>query len=170
MVGHSEITKSAYMEKLEGAGEIICDYHKINPPDVLILISNPGNNAMPIDVALEAQRRNVKSIAISSVTYANYLPPRHSTGKKLIEVVDVVIDNCGNVGDTSVKIDGLEQELAPTSTITGTYIIHSILLQAAENLQKKGIKPLVYWSGNLPNGMEANKEYVDEYWERIRNL
>jgi uncharacterized phosphosugar-binding protein len=170
MIGHTEIVKSAYMEKLEGTGKIICDYHKINPPDALIAISNSGNNAMPIDVAIEAKQRGVKTIGICSVTYTNKLAPKHSSGQKLIDVVDVVIDNCGNIGDTSVRINGVEQGLGPTSTIAGTYIIHSILIQAAENLQNKGIHPLVYWSGNLPNGMKANKEYIDKYWERIRNL
>lgn len=170
MTGHTEILKSAYMEKLEGTGKIICDYHKINPPDALIVISNSGNNAAPIDVAQEARRRGVKVIGICSVTYCQSLAPRHSTGKKLIDVVDVVIDNCGNIGDSSVTIEGVEQPLGPTSTIAGTYIIHGILIQATENLVKRGCHPKVYWSGSLPDGMQTNKKYVDEYWERIRNL
>ena len=170
MIGHSEITKSAYMEKLEGTGKIICDYHRILPPDILIAISNSGNNSMPIDVAIEAKKRGVKTIGICSFTYTKSLKPRHSSGKKLMDVVDVSIDNCGQVGDTCIKLEGIEQGLGPTSTISGVYIINSIVIQAAANLHHKGIQPLVYWSGNLPNGMQANKEYMDKYWERIRNL
>jgi len=170
MTGHTEILKSAYMEKLEGTGPIICDYHRINPPDSLIVISNSGNNAVPIDVADEARQRGVKVIGICSVTYCKSLEPRHSSGKKLIDVVDIVIDNCGNIGDTSVKIDGIEQPLGPTSTITGIYIIHSVLIQASVILVNKGMHPKVYWSGSLPDGMQANQKYVDEYRERIRNL
>ncbi|NLJ39784.1 MAG: sugar isomerase domain-containing protein, partial [Candidatus Atribacteria bacterium] len=102
MIGHSEITKSAYMEKLEGTGKIICDYHRILPPDILIAISNSGNNSMPIDVAIEAKKRGVKTIGICSFTYTKSLKPRHSSGKKLMDVVDVSIDNCGQVGDTCI--------------------------------------------------------------------
>jgi uncharacterized phosphosugar-binding protein len=98
------------------------------------------------------------------------LEARHSSGKKLIDVVDIAIDNCGNIGDSSVEVKGVEQPLGPTSTIAGTYIIHGILIQATENLVKRGCHPKVYWSGSLPDGMQANKKYVDEYWERIRNL
>ena len=170
MTGHSEILKSAYMEKLEGTGKIICDYHKVNPPDALIVVSNSGNNAVPIDVAEEARRRGVGVVAICSVTYCQALRARHSSGKKLIDVADVVIDNCGNIGDTSVKIDGVEQPLGPTSTIAGTYMIHAVLIQAAQVLKNKGVHPKIYWSGSLPDGMQANQTYVDEYWERIRNL
>ncbi len=170
MTGHSEILKSAYMEKLEGTGKIICDYHKITPPDSLIVISNSGNNQAPIDVAVEARRRDVRVIGICSVAYCSNLKPRHSSGRKLIDVVDVLIDNYGIIGDTSVKIAGVDQPLGPTSTITGVYIIHAVLIQAAQNLIDRGIVPKVYWSGSLPDGMEANQQYVDEYWTRIRNL
>lgn len=170
MTGHTEILKSATMEKLEGTGKIICDYHKINPPDVLIVISNSGNNAAPIDVAEEARHRGVKVIGICSVTYCLSLTPRHSSGTKLIDVVDVVIDNGGNIGDTCVKIEDVEQPLGPSSTIAGSYIIHGILIQAAQNLVTMGVKPKVYWSGSLPDGMQANQKFIDEYWERIRNL
>jgi uncharacterized phosphosugar-binding protein len=170
ITGHTEILKSAYMEKLEGTGKIICDYHDIAPPDTLIVISNSGNNAAPIEVAYQARQRGVKVIGICSVTYCKALEPRHSSGKKLIDVVDVIIDNCGNVGDTSVNIDGVEQPLGPTSTITGTYLIHAILIQAAQELKNRSLHPLVYWSGSLPEGMQANQEYVDKYWQRIRNL
>jgi len=170
MIGSVEVTKSAYLEKLEGTGPIICDYHRIAPPDALLTVSNSANNAMPIDVALEARKRGVKVIAVCSVTYANSLKPRHSSGKKLIDVADVVIDNCGEVGDTSLHLDGLEQGIGPTSTITGSFILNSFLVQAAENLTEMGIKPEVYWSGNLEGGMEANAAYHEKYWGRIRNL
>lgn len=170
MIGTTEIVKSAYMEKLEGTGPILCDYHRVEPPDVLIAISNSGNNAMPIDVAIEARKRGVKVIAVCSLTYAKSLNPRHSSGKKLIDVADVVIDNCGQIGDTCLRLEGLEQGLGPTSTITGAFISNSILVQAAANLQEMGIKPMVYWSGNLEGGLEKNQAYLDQYWCRIRNL
>jgi len=170
MMGADAITKSSYMEKLEGTGKIIFDYHRIKEPDSMIIISNSGNNAMPIDVALEAKGCGLHVIGICSKTYSKSLPPRHSSGKKLMDIVDVTIDNCGKIGDTIVNIEGLEQGLGPTSTITGAFIIHGILIQAAKILSDKGIKPMVWWSGNLPNGMEKNKDYVDKYYYRIRNL
>jgi uncharacterized phosphosugar-binding protein len=170
MIGTTEIVKSAYMEKLEGTGSILCDYHRVEPPDTLIAISNSGNNAMPIDVAIEARKRGVKVIAVCSLTYAESLKARHSSGKKLIDVADVVIDNCGQIGDTCLRLEGLDQGLGPTSTITCSFITNSVLVQAAANLQEMGIQPMVYWSGNLEGGMEANQAYLDQYWCRMRNL
>jgi uncharacterized phosphosugar-binding protein len=170
MIGTTEIVKSLYMEKLEGTGSILCDYHHVEPPDVLMVISNSGNNAMPIDVAIEARKRGVKVIAVCSLTYAESLKARHSSGKKLTDVADVVIDNCGQIGDTCLRLEGLEQGLGATSTITGAFITNSVFVQAVANLQEMGIQPMVYWSGNLEGGMEANQAYLDQYWCRIRNL
>jgi len=56
LTGHQEITKSEYLEKVEGIGRIVVDYHRIAPPDVVVVISNSGNNAVPIDVARECQK------------------------------------------------------------------------------------------------------------------
>ncbi len=170
MVGHVQAVKSTYMEKVEGIGKIIIDYHKVAPPDALLVISNSGNNAVPIEVAMEGRRRGVKVIAVVSLTYMNSLKPRHSSGKKLADVADVVIDNCGKVGDTCLQYEGLEQGVGATSTVAGSFIINAILAQAVENLLKQGIKPPVFWSGNLEGGMEANQRYLDRYWARIRNL
>ena len=32
---------------------------------------------------------------------------RHSSGKKLYQLADIVIDNCGCVGDASMAFDGV---------------------------------------------------------------
>lgn len=170
MAGNTQATKSTYMEKLEGTGEIILNYHRVSPPDALLVISNSGNNAAPIEVAMGAQERGVKVIAVLSREYMDSLKPRHSSGQKLADVADVVIDNCGRVGDVCVQYDGLEQGVGPTSTVAGAFIINAVLAQAVENLLDRGISPPVFWSGNLFGGMEANQEYIDRYWGRIRNL
>lgn len=170
MAGHMHATKSTYMEKVEGAGEIILDYHRVAPPDALLVISNSGNNAAPIEVAMGAQERGVEVIAVLSRQYMDSLEPRHSSGQKLADFADVVIDNCGRVGDVCVHYNGLEPGVGPTSTVAGAFIINAVLAQAVENLLRRGISPPVFWSGNLAGGMEANQGYIDQYWGRIRNL
>lgn len=170
MTGQTEVVKSAYMEKLEGAGEIMINYHKVEPPDVLITVSNSGNNAAPIDAAVAARKRGVPVIAVSSVAFAESLKPRHSSGKKLIDVADIVIDNCGKYGDTCLALEGLDQGIGPTSSVTGAFILNAVMVQAAANLVESGIKPMIFWSGNLEGAMEANAEYLEAYWGRIRNL
>ncbi len=174
MTGSVEITKSNPLEKLEGAGEAIVDYHRVQPPDVMIVISNSGNNAVPIEVARSCQERKVPTIVINSTDYSDYLRPLHSSGKKLKDMGDVVIDNCTPIGDAAVELEGFEPKVGPTSTIPGVYIINAVLVQAVENLLARGIKPDVYYNGSLAaNSQEAvehNNKIVDKYFYRIRNL
>lgn len=174
ITGHVEITKSEYMEKLEGIGKIIVDYHRLNSPDIIIVISNSGNNIVPIDVAIEASKRGVKVIAITSLDYTNHLKTLHPSGHKLKDVADVVIDNCCPIGDAVLSFKDLPMKIGAVSTVAGTLIVHSLIVQAVENLLKQGVRPDVYFNGSLmANSKEVeeyNKKIIDKYYLRIRNL
>ncbi|MFP4589701.1 MAG: sugar isomerase domain-containing protein, partial [Candidatus Acetothermia bacterium] len=168
LAGTQQTVKSAYVERLEGYGEILLDYVKPDPQDVFIIISNSGRNAAPVEFAMELQERENPTIAITSLTYSKHLSSRHSSGNKLFELADVVLDNQGEIGDVALRVPEMEQGFGPTSTITGTYILNAILVQAVLNLIDKSVEPPVFWSGNLDQGMEKNQEMVDEFWGRIR--
>ncbi len=174
MTGHVEIIKSEFMEKLEGAGKIIVNYHRLNSPDVIIVISNSGNNIVPIDVAVESSKRGVKVIVITSFTYANHLKTLHASGQKLKDVADVAIDNCCPIGDAALSFEDLPMKVGAVSTVAGTFIAHSLIVQTVENLLKQGIKPDVYFNGSLMANSKEIEEYnqkiIDKYYSKIRNL
>lgn len=174
MSGVVEITKSGRMENLLGAGEAMVEYHRINPPDAVIIASQSGNNIVPIEFAEACRARGVKVVAINSIEYTNFLNPRHPSGKKLKDHADVVIDNCCPIGDGVLTMDGLDQTVGPSSTAAGVPIINALLAQTVENLLEKGIKPDVYYNGSLamnrPEVKEHNNALVDKYFYRIRNL
>lgn len=174
LTGHEEITKAEYMEKIEGMGKVIVDYHRITSPDALIVISNSGNNAVPIDVAMECHKRGVKVIAITSFAYSDYLKTLHSSGKKLKDIADVSIDNCCPVGDSVVHFEGMDMSVGAVSTIAGCFIMHSLVAQTVKNLLDKGVKPDVYYNGSLMANREQvdvyNQQLIEKYMGRIRNL
>jgi len=168
LAGSQQTVKSAYVERLEGYAEILLDYVKPAPEDVFIIVSNSGRNAAPIEMAMELQDYENKTIAITSLTYSKHLSSRHSSGKKLYELVDVVLDNRGDIGDVALKIPAMDQGFGPTSTITGVYLLNAIMVQAILNLVEDETKPPVFWSGNFDQGMEKNEEMISELWGRIR--
>lgn len=174
VAGINEITKSGYMEKIEGMGQIIIDYNRFAKNDVLIAISNSGNNAVTIDVAKAAQDLGVKVIVFTNVIYSDFLKPHHSSTKKLKDFADLVIDNCSFIGDAAVKLDGLDMKVGATSTIPVIYMLNSVLVQVCDNLLKEGIIPDVYYNGHmtyeLPDAKTHNDELVEKYYRRIRNL
>jgi len=174
VAGINEVTKTSKIEKLEGIGKVIVEYNRVVPPDAIICISNSGNNAATVDVALAAKERGVPVIAITNVTYADQLTTHHSSGKKLKDIADVVIDNCSLYGDAAVELPGLPQMVGATSTIPVAFIVSALLVQTCENLLELGIQPDVYYNGHLayedPNIKLHNDALVDKYFYRIRNL
>jgi uncharacterized phosphosugar-binding protein len=168
LTGNTDVVKSELMERIEGMGHIILEHRRVTPKDLLIIISNSGRNAAPIDVALEAHRLGVRVVAITSLQYTQAVKPRHSSGKRLCDVADVVIDNGGVLGDATLQIHGLAQPMGPTSNLAALFILHGMMAQAAALLLERGIEPPVFWSGNLDGARERNQALLDRYWGRIR--
>ncbi len=172
--GINEITKTSYLEKVEGIGRVIAEYNRLAPPDVLVCFSNSGNNAGTVDMALAAKEKGLPVIAFTNVTYADQLTTQHSSGKKLKDIADVVIDNCSLIGDAAVKLDGLDVKVGATSTIPVVYMLAALLVQTCDNLLKQGITPDVYYNGHLAYERDDVKEHndalVNKYYRRMRNL
>ncbi len=172
--GINEITKTSYLEKVEGIGRVIAEYNRLASPDVLVCFSNSGNNAGTVDMALAAKEKGLPVIAFTNVTYADQLTTQHSSGKKLKDIADVVIDNCSLIGDAAVKLDGLDVKVGATSTIPVVYMLAALLVQTCDNLLKQGITPDVYYNGHLAYERDDVKEHndalVNKYYRRMRNL
>lgn len=168
VTGDREVTKSEYTEKLDGYAKLILDYHKVSANDVLIIISNSGRNSVPVQMALEAKKHSIPVIAITCVSYSKSQPSLDKSGKRLFEIADVVIDNCGVPGDAIIKLDGLEQPVAPTSNLAANFIIHSLTMETVIKLLEHGITPPVFWSGNLDGARKKNDVFLEKYWDRIR--
>lgn len=157
-------------ERLEGYAEVLMKDYNIPPGGVVIIISNSGRNALPIEVALYCKERGITTIAITSLAHSKSVSSRHSSGKRLFEIADIVIDNCGVPGDAALEIEGFAGRACPTSGIAGMFIVESIVAQAVENLVKAGIEPPVFLSANIDGGDEHNAKLYEKYWHRIRGL
>ena len=172
--GNQEITKSYFVENTYGIGQLIVDYHRITPNDCMIIISNSGNNIAPVDAAIRAKEKGIKVIAITNVEYSKYLTCKHKDGVKLMDVADVVLDNCSAIGDAAVEIEGFEMKVGSTSSIPNIYLQNAILTQMVELLVNKGLKPDVYYNGHMAFMNEEfadhNDKLVDKYFYKIRNL
>ena len=172
--GNQEITKSYFVENTYGIGKLIVDYHRITPNDCMIIISNSGNNIAPVDAALRAKEKGIPVIAITNVEYSRYLTCKHSDGVKLMDIADVVLDNCSAIGDAAVDIEGFGMKVGSTSSIPNIYLQNAILTEMVEILTEKGITADVYYNGHMAFMNEEfadhNDRLVDKYFYRIRNL
>src|SRR5205085_8126865 len=92
---HENAIQATYDEREEGYGATILDRYPVAAGDVLVVASNSGRNSVPIDLALEAQRRGLRTVAITNLAHSRAWPSRHNSGKTLAEVADLTLDNCG---------------------------------------------------------------------------
>lgn len=167
--------RSNIIERCPGYGIRVMDAYGLNKPgEVVVIVNAYGINAMTIDVALEARARGMKTIGITSDSFARIVPQgapsRHPSGKNLFENVDVYINNHLPEGDAAVSIPGMEQNMGPMSTFCNCFAIDCLMLRTAEKLLEKGIQPPVWMSANMPGGDEANKALEEKYFYRVKHL
>jgi uncharacterized phosphosugar-binding protein len=169
LAGSVNTIRSFYTERVEGIGELIYDHIRAQAQDVFIVISNSGRNGVSIDFARSAREHGHKVIVETSVGFSLSQPSRHSSGKRLLDYADVILDNNTPYGDHVVQVEGMKTGLGPASGLAGMLLVHAVLAEAAAQIQQRGIEAPVFMAGNLDGGMEYNQVLLDRYWSRIRN-
>lgn len=170
MLNTMPFTITSHMERLEGFGNIILKNTKIKEGDVLLIHSVSGRNAVTIDMAMEAKNMGVKLIVITSLTYSKAVKSRHSAGKNLYEFGDIIIDNCGEIGDACVTVDGSGVKAGATSTAIGAVIVNMIVSGFAELCAADGIEPPVFMSANNIQDPERDHRIFSKYKEQIHYI
>jgi uncharacterized phosphosugar-binding protein len=160
-------TLTSRMERLPGYGRIILDAYPIQRGDVLILHSVSGRNNVSIDTAVRARELGAQIIVLTNLNTTKAVASRHPSGKNLYELADLVLDNCGCVGDASLLINGMPQRVGPTSTAIGAVILNAMMVQAVEYVAKQGGIPPVFVSANMDGGDEYNDDVLKAYREHI---
>ena len=161
---------SSFKEKESGLADKILSKYSFMDNDVVLIISVSGVNAVPVEGAMFFKNLGVPVIAITSIEASTRLPPRNKYNKRLYEVADIVIDNKVPYGDAVLKLDGLDYKISPLSSITGIFIANILMIKSVERLIKKGLKPKVWVSGNIPGSDKINEGYIKGLMGRIPNL
>lgn len=163
-------------ERLEGMAAIIAGRFVLIEGSVLIIISNSGINAVPIEMATIGKEKGLTTVAITSLEHSKGVDSRHSSGKKLFEVADIVIDTHSVRGDAALEVKGSEYRTGATSTMAGCAIIQAITAQTVALLAEKGHTPPILVSANVPEGrdhdyyamLEHYRKYLARYQLPIR--
>lgn len=165
---HTSPKISGKLERLEGVASILFARAGARNGDVMIIASNSGINAAAIEMAMECRRSEVKVIAFTSLAHSRSLSSRHSTGKKLFELADVVLDNHCPQGDALVDFSGVR--VGAGSTIANCFIYNWVLTCAVEKWRSSGRPLPVYRSANVPGGEEYNEKMEAPCRSRIPML
>jgi uncharacterized phosphosugar-binding protein len=166
--------RSTKVERTPGYAKAVLDAYALEPGDVILVVNANGINSVTIDAALEAKERGLKVIALTSPECSRNIPAghpaRHPSDQDLCDVADLYIDSKVPVGEALVGIEGCDQKVAPASTITNAFILHSIVVATVERMVSIGTKPPIWKSANAPGGDEANRQYIADYSGRVKHL
>lgn len=165
---HSGAAKSTSLERLYGYAKILLDDYPVKEGDVIIIASNSGRNAVTIEMAIEAKKRGLKVLTLTSMKHSKSASSRHSSGKNLYELADVVIDNCGCIGDASIQFNELGN-VGPTSTVIGALLLQAIICETVEIMLASNVTPEVCVSSNVGSG-DNNQILIEKYKKQIRCL
>ena len=159
--------QAMFLEHVEGLGCAIMRNFVFAPPDAFLIYSNSGVNEVVIDVSQEAKAQGMPLIAVVSLDHCLASPPKHSSGLRLPDLADVVIDNCTPAGDALVRVEGLADPVGPGSTIGCTAVTNALKCLVAAQLTALGQPPLVLTSAYFI-GSEASKRQFDAAYDDYR--
>lgn len=170
VVGANGQRQAMFIENIEGLGEKILRNFIFKENDSFLLFSTTGVGGVVVDMALELKKMGMPVVAITSVESGENAEPKHSSGKKLKDLADIVINTCVPIGDAAVKIDNLVYPVAPTSTIANSVVINMIKARVAELLTEDGQPPVVLTSAyhiGKETAAQVFEDVYDDYRRRV---
>ena len=171
VLGDGGARQYRFIHAQEGYGRAILSSHQTDPGDTMLIFSHSGLNAVTLDIAVGAQERGMTVIGVTSIPHSSATPSRHSCGKRLFEIADIVIDTGIPLGDAAIAIPGVPGRTGATSTSVSIAIGHAINATTAELIAAAGRDPCLMVSPNTIGKEAANRQNDRNYaelWRRLR--
>lgn len=173
ITGEMGVHQFVFLERVEGYGDQIMKGYTFDPRDTMWLFSHSGINNVNIDVALRARELGMKIIVTGSAEAFSNIPSRHSSGKKLFELADIVIDTCVPSIDASVDLKNHFDKIGPVSTMGFVTVVWMTITTVAEILADRGVTLYIHPSHNIPGDTTAGERLtaaLRTYKERIAGV
>jgi uncharacterized phosphosugar-binding protein len=160
VVGANGQRQAMFIERTPGLADVILQNFELRPTDALLIFSASGRNAVPVEMAMACKKAGLPVIAVVSLAESLAAPPSHSSGTRLMDHADIVIDVCTPVGDAVCEVPGLDEAVGPASTVANVTIVNALKVRVAELLVEAGHTPPVITSAQLV-GAERSRELFD---------
>lgn len=173
ITGEMGVHQFLFLERVEGYGVEIMKGYNFDSRDTMWLFSHSGINNVNIDIAIESKKRGMKVIAFGSAAEARGKKSRHSSGKTIFEVADLVVDTCAPIGDSSVPLKNHRDKVGPVSTMAFVTCVWMTVTTVAEILADRGVKLFIHPSHNVAEDTTAKQRVEDalaEYKRRVAGV
>jgi len=173
ITGEMGVHQFLYLERAEGYGNAIMKSYNFDSRDTMWIFSHTGINNVNIDVALRAKELGMKLVVFGSASESIGKKTRHSCGKTIFDLADIVVDSCAPLTDASVPLKNHYDKVGPVSTMAFITLVWMTVTTVAEILAERGVKLYIHPSHNIP-GDETAHERLDEclakYKERVAGI
>jgi uncharacterized phosphosugar-binding protein len=170
VVGANGQRQAMFIERTEGlAGAILANFD-LRPPDAMIVFSHGGTTAVPIEMAMGAKARGLPVIAVTSVAQSLASEPEHSSGTRLLDHADVVLDLCTPPGDALIEVEGVTTPVGPGSSLAAVVLVNELKVRTAELLAARGALPPVLTSAAVVGAEESRRLFDAAYADHARRL
>jgi uncharacterized phosphosugar-binding protein len=170
VVGANGQRQAMFIERTPGLAEVILSNFRFGPHDAMIVFSASGLTAVPIEMARGARRRGMRVIAVTSVAQSMSGEADASTGARLLDEADLVIDLCTPAADALSLIDDLETPVGPGSTIAAVAVVNAIKVRVAELLVHIGHMPPVLTRASVVGEERSRSLFDAAYREHARRI
>ena len=173
ITGEMGVHQFIFLERVEGYGIEIMKGYDFDKRDVMWLFSHSGVNNVNIDIAIESRKKGMKVIVFGSAAEAKGKKTRHSSGKTIFDLADVVVDTCAPLQDASVNLKNHVDKIGPVSSMAFITCVWMTITTVAEILADRGVKLYIHPSHNVQgDGKEKMRldEALAEYKRRITGV
>ena len=173
ITGEMGVHQFLFLERAEGYGKEIMKGYDFDKNDTMWLFSHSGINNVNIDIAIEAKKKDMKLIVFGSASEAKGKQTRHSCGKTIFDLADIVVDTCAPLQDASVTLKNHQDKIGPVSTMAFITCVWMTITTVAEILADRGVKLFIHPSHNAPgagDSLARLDEALEEYKKRIAGV
>lgn len=162
-----EVLGRGILERDPGIAARLYELAAPRPADVFVIASSSGVNSSVVEMARIVKEHGHPLIAVTSLEHTRGIESRHPSGRKLIDLADVVLDNGAPYGDAVLDLPG-GGAVCAVSSITAALLAQLVTAEVVRRLLEAGERPPVYLSANIPEGDEHNHALEERYAGRIR--
>jgi uncharacterized phosphosugar-binding protein len=138
VLGPGGVRELLWLERTEDYVDKYLANQPLNAGDVLVVYSHGGRNSAGIEAAMYAGERGLFTVAVTS-SQSLSRPAEHSTGKRLADVCDVMVDTGAPVEDALITVEGWDRPVGGSSTVVASVVSHEIITRTAAVLGSRGV-------------------------------
>ena len=143
----------SFLEQTNGFAKVILSNYNLTSQDTLMVFSNSGINALPVELCNIANIEGLTTISIGSTSHSMANEPKNVLNKRLMEIADIHIDNHVPEGDTLVTLDD-QTHTGGGSTIAAMVIMNAIIVETVKLLSGRDVPFRLYPSHNVSGSQD----------------